>query len=145
PRGHRLRAPRGPPGQPAQAGQPPGQALVLRLLLPLRAGLTLLKEKDGDGYLLASSQGDNSFAAYDRELGDGNEYEGGFRVIAASATLDGTEESDGAAVLNEPLGSKYPNGLLVVQDGDDKPGEPGRDATNFKFVDLERVLDALDD
>ncbi|RSN26201.1 hydrolase [Amycolatopsis sp. WAC 01416] len=108
-------------------------------------GLTLLKQKDGDGYLLASSQGDNTFAAYDRELGDDNEYEGGFRVTAASATLDGTEESDGAAVLNEPLGSKYPNGLLVVQDGDDKPGESGRDATNFKFVDLGHVLDALDD
>ncbi|MFJ8916541.1 phytase [Amycolatopsis sp. NPDC102389] len=108
-------------------------------------GLTLLNQKDGDGYLLASSQGDNTFAAYDREIGDDNEYEGGFRVTAASATLDGTEESDGAAVLNEPLGSKYPNGLLVVQDGDDKPGEEGRDATNFKFVDLKRVLDALDD
>lgn len=85
-------------------------------------GLTLLKEKDGDGYLLASSQGDDTFAAYDRELGDDNEYEGGFRVTAASATLDSAEESDGAAVLNEPLGSKYPKGLLVVQDGDDKPG-----------------------
>ncbi|KPC90704.1 phytase [Streptomyces albus] len=108
-------------------------------------GLTLLHQKDGDGYLLASSQGDNSFAAYDRELGDDNEYEGGFRVIAASGTLDGTEESDGAAVLGEPLGRKYPNGLLVVQDGDDKPGEEGRDSTNFKFVDLKRVLDALED
>jgi 3-phytase len=108
-------------------------------------GLTLLNEEDGDGYLLASSQGDNSFAAYDRELDDDNEYEGGFRVIAASESLDGTEESDGAAVLNEPLGRKYPNGLLVVQDGDEQPGETDRDVTNFKFVDLQPVLDALDD
>ncbi|QNS02661.1 phytase [Streptomyces xanthii] len=108
-------------------------------------GLTLLRQKDGDGYLLASSQGDNTFAAYDRELDEDNEYEGGFRITAASATLDGTEESDGAAVLNEPLGTKYPHGLLVVQDGDDKPGETGRDATDFKFVDLKPVLVALDD
>lgn len=110
-------------------------------------GLTLLNEDDGDGdgYLLASSQGDNTFAAYDRELSDGNEYEGGFRVAAASSTLDGSEECDGAAVLNEPLGDRYPNGLLVVQDGHDAPGDPERASTNFKFVDLGDVLDAVDD
>ncbi|CAM5287089.1 phytase [Streptomyces pilosus] len=108
-------------------------------------GLTLLTESDGDGYLIASSQGDNTFAAYDRELEDANEYEGGFRITAASDTLDGSEECDGAAVLNAPLGSKYPNGLLVVQDGHDTPGDGDRAATNFKFVDLGKVTDALDD
>lgn len=108
-------------------------------------GLTLLTEPDGDGYVLASSQGDNTFAAYDRELEDANEYEGGFRVAAANAALDGSEECDGAAVLNAPLGSKYPNGLLVVQDGHDAPGDGDRDATNFKFVDLGQVMNALDD
>ncbi|MFJ9924338.1 phytase [Streptomyces rubiginosohelvolus] len=108
-------------------------------------GLTLLAESDGDGYILASSQGDNTFAAYDRELEDANEYEGGFRVTVANGTLDGSEECDGAAVLNAPLGSKYPNGLLVVQDGHDSPGGGDRGATNFKFVDLAKVMDALDD
>ncbi|MEU6759153.1 phytase [Streptomyces sp. NPDC046685] len=108
-------------------------------------GLTLLTESDGDGYILASSQGDNTFAAYDRELEDANEYEGGFRVTAANDTLDGSEECDGAAVLNAPLGSKYPNGLLVVQDGHDAPGDGDRAATNFKFVDLGKVMNALDD
>ncbi|MFF8983828.1 phytase [Streptomyces globisporus] len=108
-------------------------------------GLTLLAESDGDGYVLASSQGDNTFAAYDRELEDANEYEGGFRVTAANGTLDGSEECDGAAVLNAPLGSKYPGGLLVVQDGHDSPGDGDRGATNFKFVDLAKVMDALDD
>ncbi|MFF5425599.1 MULTISPECIES: phytase [unclassified Streptomyces] len=107
-------------------------------------GLTLLTESDGDGYILASSQGDDTFAAYDREVEDANEYEGGFRVTAANDTLDGSEECDGAAVLNAPLGSKYPNGLLVVQDGHDAPGDGDRDATNFKFVDLGKVMGALD-
>ncbi|MBC9712763.1 phytase [Streptomyces sp. TRM66268-LWL] len=108
-------------------------------------GLTLVHEEDGDGLLLASSQGDNTFAAYDREVSDANEYEGGFRVTPASATLDGSEECDGAAALNEPLGRRYPNGLLVVQDGHDAPGETERASTNFKFVDLGTVMDAVDD
>ncbi|MFI1394328.1 phytase [Streptomyces sp. NPDC020681] len=107
-------------------------------------GLTLLTESDGDGYLLASSQGDNTFALYDRELKDDNEYEGGFRV-AATGTVDGSEECDGAAVLNAPLGKKYPRGLLVVQDGHDTPVEGDREATGFKFVSLGDVLDAVDD
>lgn len=107
-------------------------------------GLTLLTEDDGDGYVLASGQGDNSFALYDRELADDNEYEGGFRVTAASPMLDGSEECDGAAVLNAPLGRKYPNGLLVVQDGHDAPEDGEREATGFKFVDLDDVLDAVD-
>ncbi|NUK13482.1 phytase, partial [Streptomyces lunaelactis] len=80
-------------------------------------GLTLFQESDGDGYVMSSSQGDNTFALYDREISERNEYEGGFRIGAASATLDGSEECDGAAVLNAPLGARYPRGLLVVQDG----------------------------
>ncbi|MEU0270278.1 phytase, partial [Streptomyces sp. NPDC006307] len=108
-------------------------------------GLTLLTEPDGDGYLLASSQGDDTFALYDREVADANEYEGGFRVTAASAALDGSEECDGAAVLNAPLGTRYPRGLLVVQDGHDTPADGDRAATGFTFVDLGDVLDAVDD
>ncbi|MEW1997525.1 phytase [Streptomyces coelicoflavus] len=108
-------------------------------------GLTLLKQDDGDGYLLASSQGDDTFVAYDREGSDEYEYEGGFRVSAASESLDGSEECDGADVLAEPLGGRYPNGLLVVQDGHMAPEDGGREATGFKFVDLADVLEALDD
>ncbi|MCQ4213246.1 phytase [Streptomyces longispororuber] len=108
-------------------------------------GLTLVEEKGGDGLLLASSQGDDTFAAYDREVSDANEYEGGFRIGPASATLDGSEECDGAAALNQPLGRRYPHGLLVVQDGHDAPGDPDRPSTNFKFVDLRTVTAAVDD
>ncbi|WP_432061021.1 phytase [Streptomyces sp. S1] len=108
-------------------------------------GLTLVTEPDGDGHLLASSQGDDTFAAYDREREDGNAYEGGFRVAPARTGPDGSEECDGAAALNAPLGPTYPRGLLVVQDGHDAPGDGGRPSTNFKFVDLGKVLDALDD
>ncbi|MFF0507795.1 phytase [Streptomyces fimicarius] len=110
-------------------------------------GLTLLPERNGDRYLLASSQGDDTFAAYALRTGRGNRalpgYAGGFRVTAASATLDGSEACDGAAVLNEPLGRRYPGGLLVVQDGDATPAQAGREATGFTFVDLRKVRGAL--
>ncbi|MFM9593757.1 phytase [Streptomyces scabiei] len=110
-------------------------------------GLTIYQEPDGDGYLLASSQGDDTFALYDREVREGNEYEGGFRIGAASDTLDGVQECDGAAVLNAPLGGRYPRGLLVVQDGHETPGVPDgeggtRTSTGFKFVDLGDLVDA---
>ncbi|MGV0095528.1 phytase [Streptomyces californicus] len=107
-------------------------------------GLTLVDEPDGDGYLLASSQGDDTFAAYDRERDEDNEYENAFRIAAASETLDGSEVCDGAAALNAPLGVHYPNGLLVVQDGQETPADGDREATGFKFVDLGEVLDAID-
>ncbi|MEV6570908.1 phytase [Streptomyces sp. NPDC051577] len=107
-------------------------------------GLTLVTEPDGDGYLLASSQGDNTFVAYDRERHDRNEFEGAFRITAASTTLDGSEVCDGAAALSAPLGTRYPNGLLVVQDGQETPADGDREATGFKFVDLGQVLDTID-
>ncbi|MEX0173838.1 phytase [Streptomyces sp. LMG1-1-1.1] len=107
-------------------------------------GLTLVTEPDSDGYLLASSQGDDTFVAYDRERDEDNEYENGFRIAAASATLDGSEVCDGAAALDAPLGTRYPNGLLVVQDGEETPGDGDREATGFKFVDLGEVLDVID-
>ncbi|MFI8962531.1 phytase [Streptomyces sp. NPDC053493] len=107
-------------------------------------GLTLVDEPDGDGYLLASSQGDDTFVAYDRERDEDNEYENSFRIAAASPTLDGSEVCDGAAALNAPLGRRYPRGLLVVQDGQETPGDGDREATGFKFVDLGEVVDTID-
>ncbi|MEU8776931.1 phytase [Streptomyces sp. NPDC048606] len=110
-------------------------------------GLTIVDEGRGKGRLMVSSQGDDTFAFYDRDRDreEGNAYEGGVRITARSRELDGSEECDGAAALNRPLGRAFPRGLLVVQDGHDAPEDGPRTATGFKFVDLGRVLDALDD
>jgi 3-phytase len=112
-------------------------------------GLTIFDDGDGEGYLLASSQGDNTFVAYDRE--GSNPYLTNFRVAPGSA-VDGSEECDGAMVSSASFGSAYPDGLLVVQDGFNAPdvigddGEP-RANTNFKFVSWDDVADetGLDD
>ncbi|MFJ7589312.1 phytase [Streptomyces sp. NPDC097617] len=95
------------------------------------------------GYLLASSQGDDTFAVFDRE--HGNAYVRGFRIgDGGPGSPDGSQECDGAAVTTAPLGKKFPNGLLVVQDGHNTPATTGSDGeartdTDFKFVDLGRL------
>ncbi|MQY07679.1 phytase [Actinomadura macrotermitis] len=108
-------------------------------------GLTIYHKDDGEGYLLASSQGDNTFVAYDRE--DSNDYLGRFRV-APGGTVDGSEECDGAMVTSARVGD-FRDGLLVVQDGYNAPDsvdENGevRTNTNFKFVDWKLVAEPLD-
>jgi 5'/3'-nucleotidase SurE len=104
-------------------------------------GLTIYYAADGKGYLLASSQGDSSYAAFSRE--GNNDYLGSFVIDDG---IDGVEESDGADVTSVALGSKFPNGLLVVHDGSDDPAVVGRDdeevqnlSTNFKFVSWDSV------
>ena len=80
--------------------------------------------------LLASSQGDSTFARY-RITGGGLRYTGGFEVV--DGRTDSVEHSDGAAVTTTPLGPAYPAGLLVLHDGENTPDE-GRTNTNFKLL-----------
>ncbi len=112
-------------------------------LVPDVEGLTIYYGEDGNGYLLASSQGNNTFAIYDRA--DSNSY-------LASFAIEDVEESDGADVVNVPLGEDYPAGLLVVQDGSNEPavvfgdpedGEIQNFNTNFKFVSLADFADTF--
>lgn len=112
-------------------------------------GLTIYYADDGKGYLLASSQGDNTFAVYSRE--GNNEYLNNF-VIGESGSIDSVQESDGADVINVPLGSQFPSGLLVVQDGSNDPAVVAEDdgqlenvSRNFKFVPWENVTNAFPD
>jgi 3-phytase len=108
-------------------------------------GLTIYHKEDGEGYLLASSQGDDTFVAYDREGSNG--FLGRFRIGAGTA-VDGSEECDGAMVTSAPVGG-FDDGLLVVQDGFNAPDVVGGDGevrtnTNFKLVPWEKVAGPLD-
>lgn len=98
-------------------------------------GLSIYRRGE-QAYLVASSQGDNSYALY--TLPD-RKFVGRFRV--APGQFDGTEETDGLAASGMPLGDQFPNGLLVVQDGI----RPGGAFQDFKLIDWrdihETVLD----
>lgn len=99
-------------------------------------GLTIAYTRHGR-VLLASSQGDSTFARY-RFTRDGLRHTGGFEVVDGAAT-DGVQHSDGAAVTTTPLGPAYPNGLLVLHDGENTPDD-GRVNTNFKLLDAGTAL-----
>jgi 3-phytase len=102
-------------------------------------GLGLVHRSEGSPLLLASSQGDHHFVLMEtdppfRSLGR-------FRVGEDSSKgIDAVHETDGLEVLSVSLGTQFPRGLLVVQDG--SPAAPGG-TQNFKLVhwgDVERAL-----
>ncbi|MBN3890899.1 MAG: phytase [Nostoc sp. JL31] len=110
-------------------------------------GLTIYYGKNGTGYLLASSQGDSTFVAYTRE--GNNEYVGNF-AIGNNGPIDSVQESDGADVINVPLGPNFPFGLFVTQDGSNEPakivsdeGEEENVSSNFKLVPWENIANAF--
>ncbi|MEH2447903.1 MAG: phytase [Nostoc sp.] len=106
-------------------------------------GLTIYYGKNGTGYLLASSQGDSTFVAYTRE--GNNEYVGNF-AIGNNGSIDSVQESDGADVINVPLGPNFPFGLFVTQDGSNEPAKTidGENVnSNFKLVPWENIANAF--
>ncbi|WP_414621491.1 phytase [Calothrix sp. CCY 0018] len=119
------------------------QPLDADYLEPDIEGLSIYYGADGTGYLIANSQGDSSYAVFSRE--GTNEYLGSF-VVGDNNGIDQVNESDGLDIINVPLGSEFPNGLLVVQDGANDPQFVVEDeeelenaSTNFKFVPLENL------
>lgn len=98
-------------------------------------GLALYKKENGQGYLVASSQGNYSYAVF--SLNEGNPYVGSFRILGGE--FDSVEETDGIEITTTALGPQYPKGLLVVQDGYNYTDGKKR-AQNFKYISMEDVL-----
>lgn len=92
-------------------------------------------EGSEDGYLVASSQGDNAYAVY--RLPDMTAV-GRFRI--GGNEIGNAEETDGIALKLGSFGRSYPDGLFVAQDGDNRP-----EAQNFKLVSWNAILEALDE
>ncbi|GED03256.1 phytase [Bacillus atrophaeus] len=98
-------------------------------------GLTIYYAPDGKGYIMASSQGNNSYAIYERQ--GSNKYIENFEITDGEK-IDGTSDTDGIDVIGFGLGAKYPNGIFIAQDG--KNTENGQAVNqNFKIVPWERI------
>lgn len=102
-------------------------------------GIGLYDLGNGRGYLISSSQGNNTYAVYRRE-GD-NAYLGSFAVIAdGTRGIDGISETDGLEVSSANLGPGFEHGALIAQDGRNVlPGE----LQNYKYVPWESIARAL--
>jgi len=98
-------------------------------------GVTIYKKPDGEGYIIASSQGSSSYAVYDRK--PPHKYRGMFRIRAnVHANIDGTSQTDGIDVTSIPLPG-YPAGLLVAQDG------RYDETQNFKYISWQDIAENL--
>ncbi len=97
-------------------------------------GLSLYYGPNNGGYLIASSQGNYSYAIFER--GGDNNYITSFSI--SEDIVDAVEETDGLAVSNASFGDKYQMGLLVVQDGYNYEGDSLANQ-NFKYVDWRKV------
>lgn len=131
------------PAAPAAGELEPNMELIAQVGDALTAdveGLAIYRAGDHPGYLLASSQGDDSYAVF--ALAEEHAHLGSFRVIANPASeVDGTEETDGIATTSMRLNAIFAQGLLVVQDG--KNTDPSANQ-NFKLIPWENVKNALD-
>ena len=105
-------------------------------------GLAIYRREAGDvGYLVVSSQGDDSYAVFD--LGDAHAHRGSFRIAGNPENgVDGTEDTDGIAVTGVALGTAFPEGLLVAQDGSNTAPNHNHNQ-NFKLVSWAKVRAAL--
>lgn len=102
-------------------------------------GVGIWTGRDGKGYIVLSNQGADNYAVYRRE-GD-NAFVGLFHIIAdPDRGIDGASETDGLDVVSAPLGARFPEGLLVVQDGRNLAP---REQQNFKFVSWRDIAQAL--
>lgn len=102
-------------------------------------GVGLYAQAGGKGFLVLSSQGDNTYAVFRRE-GD-NAYVGSFAVTADGAkTIDGVSETDGLDVTSASLGAGLEGGAFVAQDGRNiSPPEH----QNFKLVPWSAIAEKL--
>jgi 3-phytase len=97
-------------------------------------GLAIAPVGADGGWLIVSSQGDDAYAVYALpEV----KYAGRFRIAAAGG-VDGAFETDGIDLVTGDFGPNYPQGLFVVQDGDNAP-----ETQNFKYASWADIVAAL--
>lgn len=101
-------------------------------------GLALYAPEGASQYLIVSSQGSHQYFLYDAQSLD---YVSHFSVVDDPISgLDGSSETDGLEATATALGTMFPKGVMVVQDGDNtNPKQP----QNFKLIDWQSVVSEL--
>ena len=93
-------------------------------------GLTIYYATGERGYLLASSQGDNTFKVYDR-AGE-NRYL--LTIDPKGGRIDDVSDTDGIGVTSCPTSKQFGKGVFIVQDGSNAGGNQ-----NFKLYGWEDI------
>lgn len=102
-------------------------------------GLGIYDLGDGRGYLVISSQGNDSYAVYRRE--GKQEYLGSFAVVADPLRgIDGISETDGLEVTSRNLGPGFEHGAMIAQDGRNVMPVENQ---NYKYVPWSSIARAL--
>ncbi len=114
-------------------------------------GLSIYRS-DTHHYLVASSQGDNSYHIYD--IARDHAFVGKVQIVPnRQAGIDGAQETDGLDAISAIIPGRFPHGFLIVQDGfnvngieDDGETPDGEPIVpqNFKIVDWRDIEAALD-
>ena len=99
-------------------------------------GLALHEENNGEGFIVVSSQGNNSYAAIDRKT---NQYMKSFQ-IKGNDRIDFVTVTDGIEISSKNLGSQFPDGVLIVQDNENTTKDGDLLKQNFKIIDLKKVI-----
>ena len=102
-------------------------------------GLGIYDLGDGRGYLVVSSQGNDTYAVYRRE--GKQEYLGSFAVVADPLRgIDGISETDGLEITSRNLGPGFEHGAMIAQDGRNVMPVENQ---NYKYVPLDSIAKAL--
>jgi 3-phytase len=103
-------------------------------------GLCIHYASKTERYLFASSQGNNRYAVFD--ISKEPEYLDYFTIEAQNG-IDGTSETDGIDIFSGNLGSDYPKGIFMVQDGYNTNIEGDTLTQNFKMVSVEEIMNVI--
>jgi 3-phytase len=102
-------------------------------------GVAIWRGAGGNGFVVVSNQGANNYAVYRR--GEDNDFIGQFAIVKNTALgIDGVTQTDGLDVTHSSVGPRFPDGLLVVQDGSNQ-STIGRQ--NFKYIPWRAVAEVL--
>jgi 3-phytase len=93
-------------------------------------GLTIYYAGQGRGYLIASSQGNNTYLVYERS-GD-NRYV--LTIDPNAGGIDDVSDTDGICVSSCPTSAQFARGLFIAQDGTNAGGNQ-----NFKLYSWEDI------